>query len=401
MIIHSNLAILFKQLSEHLVQNQHFWRPVAFHQKQLPWMIQHPLLVERLFALALEEIELLASSSKALSNFLLPTIPIAHEINLLCKLKAAEINNIAPVSPHFYAGMPGRKWQQITAFTQSLEPLSKDIVEWCAGKSHLGFYLAHLHKVNVAALEWDNNLVEQANLRAKQQHLGLHSHCIDVLGPAAPTFLGQSKQVVALHACGELHERLLQLSIEKKVPHLQLSPCCYHKRRASNYTPLSALGRSLDLKLNKAELHTAVMETVTAGATVQRQRKQLQIMRLGFDYLQQDLLGKEEYMAVPSLPTIWAKADFRDFCLHCAQLKNVELPNSIDWQYYLNLGETRFKNVSALDLVRFLFRRPLEVWLALDRALLLEEQGYAVSLNTFCSRQVTPRNILLSARLKA
>ncbi|MNF11686.1 hypothetical protein D3C80_2129510 [compost metagenome] len=50
-----------------------------------------------------------------------------------------------------------------------------------------------------------------------------------------------------------------------------------------------------------------------------------------------------------------------------------------------------------LELPRSLFRRPLELWLLLDRALFLEEQGYQVMLGSFCQAQLTPRNILLLA----
>ncbi len=50
-----------------------------------------------------------------------------------------------------------------------------------------------------------------------------------------------------------------------------------------------------------------------------------------------------------------------------------------------------------LELVRGLFRRPLELWLLLDRALFLEEQGYQVRLGTFCAHELTPRNLLLLA----
>ena len=53
--------------------------------------------------------------------------------------------------------------------------------------------------------------------------------------------------------------------------------------------------------------------------------------------------------------------------------------------------------VRNLELVRGLFRRPLELWLLLDRALFLEEQGYQVRLGTFCAHELTPRNLLLLA----
>jgi hypothetical protein len=43
------------------------------------------------------------------------------------------------------------------------------------------------------------------------------------------------------------------------------------------------------------------------------------------------------------------------------------------------------------------FRRAIEVWLVLDRALYLQQQGYHVSVTTFCEKQLTPRNILILA----
>ena len=53
--------------------------------------------------------------------------------------------------------------------------------------------------------------------------------------------------------------------------------------------------------------------------------------------------------------------------------------------------------MAGLELVRHLFRRPLELWLVLDYAVFLEEQGYRVRLGTFCDRQLTPRNLMLDA----
>jgi hypothetical protein len=51
--------------------------------------------------------------------------------------------------------------------------------------------------------------------------------------------------------------------------------------------------------------------------------------------------------------------------------------------------------VRNLELLRGLFRRPLELWLVLDRALFLQEQGYGVRLGTFCETPLTPRNLLI------
>ncbi|WP_068375355.1 methyltransferase [Paraglaciecola hydrolytica] len=395
----NNLREHFNALTTLLLQTQTYWRSVAFHHAELPWMAQHPTLVTRLLALSLAQTEKLASDASTLLTFFENEISGATKLATLSNLPVLVHNPLATVNPRFYAGMPGRKWQQIQAFAACCTDSPLPILEWCAGKSYLGFYLQHLQQNKVNALEWDADLVQQANSRAKHSDSNLHSHQVDVLSADVLTHIQPLQQVVALHACGELHERLLKLCVAQKVQQLHLAPCCYHKRQDELYQPLSHQGEKLNLALNKTELHTAVMETVTAGANVQRQRKHLQIMRLGFDCLQRDITGNQQFLDLPSLPAKWARADFKDFCFHCADLKNITLPLDINWQHYQQLGEQRFKQVSALDLVRFLFRRPLEVWLALDRALLLQEQGYSVQLGTFCPSHVTPRNILIQAYL--
>ena len=61
-------------------------------------------------------------------------------------------------------------------------------------------------------------------------------------------------------------------------------------------------------------------------------------------------------------------------------------------------GLERLQWVTAFDLVRMAFRRPLELWLVLDRALKLEEADYKVELSEFCPPSLTPRNILIAAQ---
>ena len=61
-------------------------------------------------------------------------------------------------------------------------------------------------------------------------------------------------------------------------------------------------------------------------------------------------------------------------------------------------GWARARHVRALGLVRALYPRSLEIYLALDRAVALEEQGREVQLGLFCASEVTPRNLLILAR---
>lgn len=389
------LTSRFHALSELLRQTEVYWRPMAFRSQMLPWMAMHADLVLRLQALPEHEIERLGSDADLLVDWLAPHLPFARQLQALCELPVLAQRARPPVPPRFHAGVPGRKWQQVEAFAHCLPDAAGPILEWCAGKSYLGFYLQHCQQQPVTALEWDAALVSQANSRAAAQQIALESFVVDVLSGNAERFLHPAQQVVALHACGDLHEHLLRLSARHAVQQVHVAPCCYHKRLEDIYLPLSQAGEVASLALNRHELHAAVMETATAGASVRRQRVRLQIMRLGFDILQRDVRGIDDFLPIPSLPAHWARADFAAFCRHCAAYRQLQLPNAVDWDHYWQQGQRRFHEVSALDLVRFLFRRPLEVWLALDRALLLQEQGYHVQLGQFCATQITPRNLLI------
>lgn len=391
----------FASLSEGLNKTQAFWRPVPFHQKHIEWVDLHPKLAERLFSLPLSDIEFFTRNIDAFSDCfskeIHASIPDYAHIQSLCSLPSLSAEALPAVSPHFHAGIAGRKWTQIQHFSHAMQNTSLPVLEWCAGKSHLGFYLNHIYKLPITALEWNQSLVNQANARATSQHYDLQSHHVDVLKTSDLAVLNKHTQVVALHACGELHERLLQLCNEKEVQHLSLAPCCYHKRSKKVYTPLSNIGQASDLNLEKIHLHTAVMDSVTARAGIMQQRKALQIMRLGFDELQRSLLQRDTFLPVPSLPMSWSTVSFDAFCYHCAKLKGLRLPDSVDWSYYLQAGEARFTQVSALDLVRLLFRRPLEIWLNLDKVVWLQDQGYHADISTFCDYQTSPRNILIRA----
>ena len=130
---------------------------------------------------------------------------------------------------------------------------------------------------------------------------------------------------------------------------------------------------------------------------MRRQRDQSMARRLAFDLLQRQQRGVDDYLPTPSLPVSWLSKDLPSYCRDLAEIKGIELSGDIDWSALEAGGWQRLAEVRNLELVRGLFRRPLEIWLLLDRALYLQEQGYQVRLGTFCAHQLTPRNLLLLA----
>jgi hypothetical protein len=122
--------------------------------------------------------------------------------------------------------------------------------------------------------------------------------------------------------------------------------------------------------------------------------------RLGFDGLQRELRQVDDYLPVPSHPNRIARGNFREFCGWAAEQKGLSLPDNVDYPAWEAYGASRLAQVRRHELIRHLFRRPLELWLVLDYALFLEEQGYRVRIGTFCQRHLTPRNLLIDARLE-
>jgi hypothetical protein len=95
------------------------------------------------------------------------------------------------------------------------------------------------------------------------------------------------------------------------------------------------------------------------------------------------------------VPDPWLADGFENFCRLVSRAHGVALPSKVAWDDAERIGRERMARVRRLGLVRAAFRRPLEVWLDLDRASWLGEQGFHVEVGTFCDRPTTPRNVLV------
>ena len=387
------LQTRFDVLGDTLRQHQYFWRAPAFTCLKLPWEDTESQLAKTLRALTLSKAEMLAGDQAQLADFLRPWLSAANNIVTDTAVPAIDARML-PKLPEPY-GVPGRKWQQIQAFAACM-PISKSpVLEWCAGKAHLSRLLARQFGCTATALEWDADLIEQGNALTRREQLPVTLHCADVLQPATANFLQHDQQVAALHACGDLHIQLLRYCAERQPHSLMLAPCCYQLIATESYQPLSHRARVSDLKLARSDLFTAVLGTVTSSQREQRLRKKLQQWRLGFDLLQREVRGIDGYLHTPSMPLSVLNRSFESFCGELAQQKNIELPAHIDFAFFEAAGIERQREVTALDLPRFFFRRTLELWLVLDRALFLQENGYCVEVGEFCEQRLTPRNLVI------
>ena len=296
--------------------------------------------------------------------------------------------------------VPGRKWAQVERFAAAVLPAApevRQVVDWCGGKGHLGRTLAALTARPATVVELDGALGDEARMLARRAGATLTFAEADALTPAAGRLITDDALVVGLHACGGLTNALIDGAGARDPAEVAVSPCCYHRAHgdALGTTPLSRAARGARLALDHSVLRLATADEVVAPLRQRRGRRRENAWRLGYDLLLREASGDDVYTPLGPLPPALVGLPFGDFCQQLAARRGDRLPPRWDPGHAEAAGVERARTARALGLVRAIFRRPVELWLALDRAMALQERGYAVGVAEFCPRAVTPRNLMI------
>ncbi|SBO10668.1 hypothetical protein VME0621_02790 [Vibrio mediterranei] len=392
----------FADITSFLLRHQNYWRHDPFHQvisEQVLWRESAPQLFEWLQTLSPQEILELKSSTECAIEALEPYISDVRTAHIAIELSSMHSAEELVLPRGLDAGIPGRKLEQIKQMTTAClnDHAGNEWLEWCSGKGFLGRLLASESKQSVTSFEFQLALCKAGQEEADKRALPMRFVQGDAFSPQSKLVFKPTQHAVALHACGDLHVTLIKHTVEQHLSALTISPCCYHLIQGENYSPLSKEGKAAKLSLSKHELRIPLQETVTGGERVRRHREQEMVFRLGFDALCQSHKLSEGYLPIPSIKKSQLSSGFKALCKWAANNKQLDLPD-VDFGHFEQMGHQRYRQMEALSVVQGVFRRPLEVWLALDKALYLQEQGYNVGLSTFCEPSVTPRNILIHAK---
>lgn len=382
----------FLALQSALNAHQPLWRASPFYERRPAWCARWPALAEAALALDEASLEHLSGNPEAFQAWLSPLLPVAGELAMLCELPALPPRDLPPAGTPFDRQIPQRKREQIEAFAAHGPAANAPLLEWCAGKGHLGRRLALSDGQPVSSLEIDPELCEHAAHLAARARIEQTVLCADALEAGARRHV-RNHAVLALHACGELHRTLVRHAADDGAHSYRIAPCCYYRGAQAGYRPLN---RDADLPLDGHTLRLAVTETVTATQRIRRRLARDQAWKLGFVALRNALLG-EAIRPFRPVPPTWLSGEFADYGRFLAERERLPLPDQVDWAHWLTVGEQRRGEVRRLELIRHAFRRGLEMWLVLDVALGLEEAGFQVRVGTFCDRSITPRNLLVLA----
>ena len=370
------------------------WQAQPFREIRPAWCGLFPALAVELLALDDDAQARLADDGVAAAALVARHVPGLTGLPALAEINPCPPHHLPDYGPFWAWEIPGRKQAQIESFAASTRRTGAPVIDWCGGKGHLGRLLGLHWQVPVTTLEIDRALCADGLRLAGRADVPQDFLAADVTQPGE--YLRARGHAVALHACGHLHRSLVARAASSGLLALDLAPCCYYRGISGHYMPLS---RTLQSRLTADDARLAVTETVTAAPRQVRERDREMAWKLAFDTWRRQTSGVDEYRTFKPVPAEWRRGSFADFMNRMTRREGITTPGVRSLDALERQGWQRQREVMRLSIVRHAFRRPLEVWLALDLAVRLEDDGYSVRLGSFCERHLTPRNLLISARL--
>ncbi len=391
------IAQRLQALTELLESTRPFWRQRPYASLPLPWEREHDALADWLRALPRERVEALHLEPAGLREAPGPLPDLIAAISRLTSVGALPAAPLAEL-PDPVTRLNGRKREQVAALvataTVTLPEGTEVLVDWCCGKGHLGRTLSAARDLPCIGLERNAALCRTGGELAASTTARCVFVPMDVLDTARwPAVPALKTAVVALHACGALTDAALRFALDGHARAVLIAPCCYHFV-AAPFVCRSAEGRASGFVLEAADLRLPTLEEVIAPPAIRRRRRRELAWRLGLDVL---LLEGGENRRPGVAPRGSLDGDFSAFVQAMAAAHELKLPATWNPARTEADGQAREGLVAALSLVRSQFRRPLELWLVLDRALQLVESGWNATVGTFCAREITPRNLAIAA----
>ncbi|RJG42211.1 methyltransferase [Motilimonas pumila] len=402
----AELEILFQQLDTCLYQHRALWQFAPFAQDDVPWQATYPALYQALSALSDEDIAQISTIDDAVSPWLesLSDLKALYQSPLL--RHSSHQPDTTDVPFWLMQGVKGRKQDQIARFVSALPTNAgqSHLLEWCAGKGHLGRLAAFDRRQACTSLEWQSDLCDDGQALSAKLDIAQEFVHLDVLKQSVGPFIQPHSGVMALHACGQLHQRCIDETVKANAAWLTLSPCCYHLISGEHYQGMSQAAKASRLTLCKLDLKLPLQQLVTGGERQRLLREKELLWRLAFSHYCQLTQVAQGYVSLPNFPKILLSGNYSDFVSWAIAAKaKSKQPLALTFvpellELSLRVGQQQQGMLARIEVVRQLFRRPLELWLLLDKALFLKQHGYHIRLNTFCDFNVTPRNYLLIAQ---
>lgn len=398
-----------KELEELLLPFEQFYSEEILNRYPDSLNYIDPQYIEEL--LCLDDLELFEFDCRrpveklkgTMTQKLIDRIKILTEIPPIEDLPEIELEDWA------FTGVKFKKRHEIQKIASILKELNhnhsfKQIVDIGGGVGHLARTLAHYHGIETYSLDTNKTFQDQGMKRAsrfRKLSTAKPLHFLNLtFGDAKDELklkeiITPESLIVGLHTCGNLANDVIKTSLKYKTFGLLSFGCCYHKMNPKTDFPISTNYKNEHLKLS---IYAMTLATRAHGEITINDYVTKQIVKHFRYILHFWLFHKENKKDVFDV----GENNIRDYhgkfsSYAIPKLKNLNLtPPSADEldQFFGDEAATPLmKKLFIANLLRWQLGRALEVYILLDRALFLLENGYQVKLQTYFIESVSPRNL--------
>lgn len=202
----------------------------------------------------------------------------------------------------------------------------------------------------------------------------------------SPITDGEADLLVGLHSCGDLSVHILK----SHTPQLLNIGCCYHKLTKPHLN-LSKRAR-LDLSVEARTL--AAKNKPQLSEQEIKMRNNLKPYRYSTHFFLQDHKTKD-YISLGNTHRDDFDKSFSEFYFKYVHQKYHDSSEVLEDYFLSRSNQKNIQYAMALDEIRNQLARVIELYIILDRALYLEEQGRKVKLMALFDERISPRNLAI------
>lgn len=334
---------------------------------------------------------------------------IVNHLQILTHIEPVAQTSSLELEDWAWVGVKNKKQHEIEKIVPVLKNLKSKkpfghVIDIGGGVGHLARILAHYQGIESYSLDREKSFQKSGEERAQKYRklpVAKNLHFInltfgDKKDESELRLIANEKAfILGLHTCGNLANELIKTSLHFQTLGLLSFGCCYHKLVPDKEFPTSEFYRQKHLPFNQFALTLATRAHGAISFDDYITKKQVKLYRFALhlwlyhkhDIKDQFSVGENNTRDYHQAFSSYAHQKLRQLNLPTAQKQE------LDDFYQAFYCKSSTQDFYLGNLIRWQFGRALEVYLLIDRALFLIEQGMEVSLATFFDESLSPRNI--------
>lgn len=352
-----------------------------------------------------------------MKNFDHPSIPESlrahgNEFNNLCKLALFHKEEKNTFDAFTFLHIKPKKQYEIETLAPEVDKMMKEnqlktVVDIGGGIGKIAQAITNHYFHPVTSIDMDPALqktgIERNRKNQKKNAPLVHyiNSKLELGNPHLASLFTPESLSLGLHTCGDLANTHFDLAIKGQAGALINLGCCYYKiSKNETYNISTHAKNSPHLSLNLYALSLATNAHRQVGDWHFQYKNMVKNYRYAFHIYLYEVIGIKEFQSLGSSHKKHYHGDFSSYAFEQMKRLNLECPDSEESLNYFFHDKDRSRMIKKMILsgiLRGIYGRSLEMYLLLDRAIYLEENGFKTELIEYFDEVVSPRNIGIRA----